>query len=877
MKEVSFFPNYMEMRRRLPIGGWRPLQAAAVLAVIGVCYVLMTQPGLGLLLFWSFAVPVLPLVFLFAPGLWRNVCPLAVSNQVPRLWGFSLARDAPAWLKQYNYVIGITLFLVLASARKVIFNGSGPATAALIVGALLAAFLGGLLFKGKSGWCSSICPLLPVQRIYGQTPFVTLPNSHCQPCLGCTKNCYDFNPGVAYIADQYDDDRNYAAYRKFFAAVFPGFILAFYLVPSFPNISLSAMYGQFLLYLLVSAGAFTALDSFLRFSSVRVTTVFGALAINLYYWFNVPVFFENVGEVFGITVSPVTAPVIQIGLLLTTIAWIARTLRNEGIFLRETAAVPVTRVGAGGSRAMNRAMARDEVAVKFEPVDIRVTVKSGTTLLDVAEANNLDIEAGCRMGMCGADPVTILEGMPNLSPAESDELSTIERLGLGKNTRMACCARVKGDVVASLICDDTTPLRTSIETFAVDPEVQSVVIVGNGVAGVTTADHIRRRYPDCKIDVVGRERYHLYNRMAITRLIYGRSAMQGLMLMPETWYDERKVTCWLNTQVTRIDCKERKVHLGVGDPLPYDRLVLATGSASYVPPIPGFDNPGAFVLREAEDAMRIRAYVQEDHCRQAVVAGGGLLGLEAAYALLQLGLDVVVMERGPWLLRRQLDREAAEILRRYLQRMGMRIMFETEVIELESDGKRLRRMRVKPNQLMGCDLFLICTGIAPNKTLAEQAGIRVNRGIVVDDHMQTSDPNVFAVGDAAEHGGQIAGLWPSAVSQAEVAAVNVLGGRKSFVDLTPETMLKVAGIHLTSIGRFEQKSKEERTVVDFDAAGHSYRKLLLSDGKIVGAILVGYPQLTRAVSAAIKEGRDMSQLSSQRQSGMWSMLMGEDR
>lgn len=874
MKEVSFFLNYMEMRRYLPIAVWRVLQVAAVLLAGAVCYVLVTQPELGLFVFWSLAVPVLPLVFLLAPGLWRNLCPLAVANQLPRLLGFSAARAVPGWFKQYNYVIGISFFFVLASSRKVIFNASGPATAALIAIALVAAFVGGVLFKGKSGWCSSVCPLLPVQRIYGQTPFVTLPNSHCQPCLGCSKNCYDFNPGVAYIADQYDDDRNYAGYRKFFAAVFPGFILAFYVVPNPPDLSVGGMYGQFLLYMLVSAGAFTAADSFFRVSSLRVTAVFGALALNLYYWFNTPTLFRNVAEMLDITVSAAAPPLVQGGLALVTVIWLARTYRNEKIFLRETIRGPVTRVGPRASGALDRALARAGPTIRFEPIDVRVGVESGTTILEVAEANNLEIEAGCRMGVCGADPVTIIEGMANLSPADADELSTIERLGLGENTRMACCARVKGDVTASLICDDTTPLRRPIESFAVDPQVRSIVVVGNGIAGVTTADHIRRRHPDCKIDIVGRERYHLYNRMAITRLIYGRSAMQGLMLMPESWYDERHITCWLNTQVARIDREEHKIHLGVGEPLPYDRLVLATGSASYVPPIPGFDKPGGFVLREAEDAMRIREYVQEHRCRHAVVAGGGLLGLEAAYALRQLGLDVLVLERGPWLLRRQLDRAAAEILRKYLRRLGMRLMFETEVASLENDGKRIRRICVKPNQLLPCDLFLLCTGIVPNKTLAEEAGIRVNRGIIVDHQMRTSDRNVFAVGDAAEHDGHISGLWPSAVGQAEVAAVNALGGHKSFHDLIPETMLKVAGIHLTSIGRFEQESDEEHTIVDFDAAGHTYRKLVISDGRIVGAILIGHPILTHGISAAIKEGMDVSHLVDVRQTGVWMALTG---
>ena len=247
---------------------------------------LVVRPEQGLFLLWQLVIPIVPAVFLVAPGLWRNVCPLAALNQLPRVAGFTKGLTHTPAIREYSFVIGIAAFFALVSARKFLFNADGATTAALILAALGLAFLGGVVFKGKSGWCSSVCPLLPVQRLYGQTPFVTVPNSHCRPCVGCTKNCYDFNPKVAYLADQYDDDRRYVGYRRFFAAVFPGFVAAFYLVPDPPAVTVPRMYFEFAAYMAVSLAAFTTLETFAKVRVNTLTALFAAVAFNVYYWFS---------------------------------------------------------------------------------------------------------------------------------------------------------------------------------------------------------------------------------------------------------------------------------------------------------------------------------------------------------------------------------------------------------------------------------------------------------------------------------------------------------------------------------------------------------------------------------------------------------------
>ena len=222
------FPNYTQIPRRLPVGAWRAIRAGSLVAALVVAGLLIAVPDTGLFVMWKVVIPPLPLLFMVAPGIWRNICPLAASNQTPRVLGITKALKPPNWLKEYGYVIAITLFVAFVVLRKLGLDDSGPFSALLLLGAMTGGFAGGMFLKGKSGWCSTMCPLLPVQRIYGQTPFKLVANNHCQPCVGCVKNCYDFNPRAAYLADLHDSDNYWSGYRRFFVGAFPGLILAFF-------------------------------------------------------------------------------------------------------------------------------------------------------------------------------------------------------------------------------------------------------------------------------------------------------------------------------------------------------------------------------------------------------------------------------------------------------------------------------------------------------------------------------------------------------------------------------------------------------------------------------------------------------------------------
>jgi NADPH-dependent 2,4-dienoyl-CoA reductase/sulfur reductase-like enzyme/ferredoxin len=868
--ELPTFPNYTQLPRRMPIAAWHGVRVVSVLVYLVTCVALIVRPAGGIFFFWRIFVPTLPLLLLVAPGVWRNICPVAATNQLPRLFGFTKGRAAPAWLRDRGggYLIAVTLFVGIVASRKVLFNRSGPATAVLLLAVISLAFLGGWIYKGKSGWCSSHCPMLPVERLYGQTPYMMVPNAHCQPCVGCTKHCYDFNPGVAYQADIADPDPKWSAPRKFFAGAFPGVVIGFFGVKHAANASAVTIYAGFALAVLVTAGLFFLIDAYLRVPTALIAAFFGVAAINLFYWYGAPLLLDAYGQVLHVDIGVLVWP-LRGAVLVVSLGWLSRTVLVHRRFLHETTSTSALKLAPTAAKALAASAAGDRPEIQFVPDDKRVVAQTGQSILEVAEAAGLPIEVGCRLGLCGADPIAIVAGMEHLSPIEGEEESTLRRLGLASNTRLACCARLGGPVCVSLTPERADAHRQGSSSARGDPDLRSVVVIGNGIAGITTADYVRRGHPDCEIHVIGREPHPLYNRMGIARLVYGRSAMQGLYLLDDDWYEEHGVTTWLNTHASAINLRTKSVHLATGQRLPYDKLVLAMGSASTVLDVAGWGRPGCFVLREAADALAMRQYAQLHHVETTVVAGAGLLGLEAAHSLREFGLGVVVLDRGPRVMARQSDERCSELLASYFEGLGIEILASTEAREVRGEG-RVEEVVLSDGTSVGAQMLVLCAGITPNIDLAQAAGISCGRGVQVDDRMRTSAADVFAVGDVAELDGQIPGLWPTAVGHAEVAASNVLGNEEHYVPSALPVLLKGVGLDLVSVGRYQEATADD--VVTLDGPGFQYRKLVLTDGRLEGAILLGRPDEVPHVLAAVKQHADVRGVLEPLRAGDWSVL-----
>lgn len=516
-----------------------------------------------------------------------------------------------------------------------------------------------------------------------------------------------------------------------------------------------------------------------------------------------------------------------------------------------------------------------EISVSFENGPT-VRAKVGDALLDIAEASQVPIESGCRMGMCGSDPVRILEGEENLSAMRSAERRTLDRLGLA-GCRMACVARVQGPVSLRVhpSLDDEAAQSTAVDdrpagrTFR--DSIRRVVVVGTGVAGVTAAEELRKVLPDASLVLVGEEPYDFYNRMAITRLVSESISIDSLYLNRRDWAESRRIDYRRGVAVVAIDRTRSEVETETGERFPYDRLVLATGSRPFIPAIEGFGVAGSFALRTIDDAVQIQQYIRARRCESAVVVGAGLLGLESAYNIAQLGVRVSVLDRGPWPLSRQLDEHAGSILWQMLHDLGIEILASAEARRLLVGGQ-VSGIELLDGRSIPAQLALVTTGVEPNVHLARAAGLAVAVGVSVNDAMRTSDPNVFAVGDVADHGGRCHGLWPASVDQAHVAVQSLVGGEAAFEASIPPARLKVPGIDLLSVGAIHALGRDAHKVVLTDHGSRGYRKLVVEDGRVAGAIVLGSPELfddvTRAVEVRLEVGADLDALDH----GDWSSL-----
>lgn len=378
-----------------------------------------------------------------------------------------------------------------------------------------------------------------------------------------------------------------------------------------------------------------------------------------------------------------------------------------------------------------------------------------------------------------------------------------------------------------------------------------IVIIGLGAAGANAARVIAaagRR--DVQVEIYGAEPHLYYARPKLPAYLAGEVSLDELYFYPRAWYEERAVTVHTGARADKVDPAGHRILLSEGTYVAYDRLLIATGASSFVPPVPGAELPSVFTLRTIEDVERMRAHARE--CKRAAVIGGGLLGLEAARGLRALGLEVTVLERGAYLLQRQLDEQGGAIFHGEVERMGI-------AIETHADTDHIERGAVvlKSGLRVPADLVLIAAGVRANLELAKASGLAANRGIVVDAHLQTSAPGVYAAGDVAEFNGTVYGIVPAAIEQAQAAAKNMLEqGSAEYAGTVPTNTLKIVGVDLTSVGQIaggEGYTELRRA----DGPGR-YFKLVLKDGRLQGAILLGHKARVNLVSQAVARQADLS-------------------
>lgn len=364
-----------------------------------------------------------------------------------------------------------------------------------------------------------------------------------------------------------------------------------------------------------------------------------------------------------------------------------------------------------------------------------------------------------------------------------------------------------------------------------------LVVIGNGMAGVRCVEEILSLAPDAyRITIIGNEPHPNYNRILLSKVLQGDTSIADITINGFDWYRERGIRLVTGETVVRIDAQSRRVVAESGMTVEYDELIVATGSSAFRPPLPGIDKQGVTAFRSIRDCETMMEAATA--YKRAAVIGGGLLGLEAARGLLNLGMEVDVVHNAPHLMNRQLDETAADLLKRELRGQGMRFWMNKRT-ERITGWKRADGLLFSDGSKLSADLIVLAVGISPNVGVAAASGIRTNRAIVVDDYLRTSAPNVYAVGECAEHDGIVYGLVAPLYEQGKVLARKLTGHpTPPYQGSVPYAMLKVSGVDVFSAGDIRGDGVET-AVQHYDGIAGTYRKVTMREGRVAGAVLYG--------------------------------------
>ncbi len=398
-----------------------------------------------------------------------------------------------------------------------------------------------------------------------------------------------------------------------------------------------------------------------------------------------------------------------------------------------------------------------------------------------------------------------------------------------------------------------TSARATI-TPATKTKSRRYVVLGSGIAALTAVEQIRARDTSSQIDMITREPCLPYYRINLTRYLNGDIPAAKLFVHSPSWYVENQVTVHLETDVLAYHPTEHNVQTRRGS-MPYDRLVVATGARAFVPPIKNAQVRSVHAVRTIQDAQSVLRAAGSGV--RVVVLGGGILGLEAAFAMIHRGCEVSVCEGSPHLLPRQLDSRAAQIVQRYFESKGVTLVFEDLPAEILGDefatGVRLQSGRSIP-----ADIVIVSTGIRSNNALDQAAGLEVKRALVVNSQMQTSAPDVYAAGDGVEHGGVSYGIWPASLEMGKIAGRNASGDTALFSSMPPNNIVKVLDIEVYSVGALTAKGPNASELVHDDPAASVYEKVVVEDGKLAGAIFVGNAASGNKLRGFIEAHRELS-------------------
>lgn len=383
---------------------------------------------------------------------------------------------------------------------------------------------------------------------------------------------------------------------------------------------------------------------------------------------------------------------------------------------------------------------------------------------------------------------------------------------------------------------------------------KKIVIVGSGIASITAIKAIREVDKNIEINLIGEESFYPYNRVRLSKGLSGILKEDQILLQKKDWYDSNNIKIYIHTNVTSIDTAKKEVQLSNGDKIIYTTLLLANGSSNFIPPILGLDKKGVFTLRTLEHALDIKSWAENSS--QVLIIGGGIQGLETAWALSQLGKKVFIAEMFPRLMPKQLDETSSKILENAVKSHNIEIMLNTQIKEI-SGGDKASSFITSSGESIKCDMVIYSVGTKPNIDILKNTNIKTNKGIIVNEKMETSVENVYAAGDVVEFNNGLYGLWNIAIEQGKTAGNNIVDKNSIYEHIVPVTTLNAFNLSLFSMGVIDE---DKATDTLSEKNDNKYQKIFINNNRIVGAIVIGDIKKSPILKTAIERDIDLSDI-----------------
>lgn len=376
-----------------------------------------------------------------------------------------------------------------------------------------------------------------------------------------------------------------------------------------------------------------------------------------------------------------------------------------------------------------------------------------------------------------------------------------------------------------------------------------VLIIGSGIAALSAAEEIRAQNSEVLVTIITDDYILPYYRMNLIGYIANDTKLENLIIHPKAWFDDRNIILIQGKKVIGIERERKALKLSSGTEINYDKLIIANGSNAFLPPILGNNLTGVVTLRTIKDANEILG--KSRSITECVCIGGGILGLEAAAAIARNGVKVTVLEASDHLMPRQLNKNAASLLKERLSQIGVTVRENIKVQEILG-SESCTGVKFSTGEIMPSSLVVIAAGVRPNTDLAKDAGLKVEKGIITDDNMCTSDSSIYSAGDVCEHNGTLYGLWSAAMAQGKVAGANAIGVKATFTDIPRANALKVVGLDLFSVGEF---TATDASSIEYESkTDNSYLNIVIRGKKAVGGIVMGNMNLALKLKNTVQSG-----------------------